>query len=272
MAVVDRTIAFASRRHRFDPSDAEEFASTVKLRLIENDYAILRSFEGRCSLPTFLNTVVQRMALDFRIHTWGKWHASAEAKRHGPLAVALEQLLHRDGRTLDEAAAALAPKFAGVTRDSLEILASRLPARGPRRREVDLAEAESLPMAAEADERLETADRQRASQRISRLVTEVIERMPEEERLILQLRFENGMSVAQIARALQLDQKLLYRRLERRMRELREEIERAGIDPADALDLIGRDEVALEFRLRNRLARPSMQGDETVANPTEASQ
>ena len=68
----------------------------VKLRLVENDYAVLRAYEARSKFETFISIVVQRMALDFRIHMWGKWHASAEAKRLGPLAIRLEELLLRN--------------------------------------------------------------------------------------------------------------------------------------------------------------------------------
>jgi RNA polymerase sigma factor for flagellar operon FliA len=211
--------------------------------------------------------VVQRFAIDFRIHEWGKWHASAEAKRLGEVAVNLERLLHREGRTLDEATTIL-----GVPRQSLEPLAARLPIRSPRRREVELEAAATLAASSDPAERAHDLDRERASQRISDVVASFVGKMPEEERLIVQLRFENGMTVAQIARALQLDQKLLYRRIERHMRDLREELVRAGVGAPEALDLIGRDNIALDFRLGNPPARPSMRSDETVAKSSEASQ
>src|SRR5438270_2604031 len=116
LAIVRRTVAFVCRRYRLDFQDAEEFAAIVNLKLVENDYAILRKYEERCGFATFISVVLQRMALDFRIHNWGKWHGSAEAKRIGPLAVHLERLLHRDDRTLDEALVVLAPSYEGVTR------------------------------------------------------------------------------------------------------------------------------------------------------------
>src|SRR5215212_3086060 len=110
LPLIERAIAFACRRNQLSPEDAEEFGSVVKLRLVENDYAVLRAHEGRSSMATFIGIVVQRMLLDFRIHAWGKWHASAEAKRLGDVALELEQLMHRDGRTLGEAFTILAAK------------------------------------------------------------------------------------------------------------------------------------------------------------------
>ena len=67
------------------------------LKLIDDDYQILRGFRERSSLRTYLSTVVERLFLDYRIRQWGKWRPSAQARRAGALAVRLEALLHRDG-------------------------------------------------------------------------------------------------------------------------------------------------------------------------------
>lgn len=271
LGLLERAVAFVCRRHRLDPDDAEEFAAIVNLRLVDNDYAVLRAYEERSSFATFLSIVVQRMALDYRVHTWGKWHTSAEAKRLGALAVELERLLHRDGRSLDEALVILAPAHAGLTRDALAELAARLPERKPRVREVALGEFDVRADIPPADERLLADDRRRSGERLSALMSSLIAGMPEDDRLILQLRFEGGLAVSQIARALQLEQKPLYRKIERAMRALREELERAGVAPAEALDLIGRDEPVLDFALGNRNRRPSIAGHEAASQSSEES-
>ncbi len=271
--LIDRVIGFTSRRQHLDAADAEEFASIVKLKLVENDYAIVRKFQGRSNFGTFLTIVLQRMLLDYRIHHWGKWHASAEAKRLGDLAVELEQLLYRDGRTLDDALPLLRAKSPDVTRQSLEELAGKLPERRARRRMVDLSEAETV--AADdgeaTEENLRAAERQRISRRLSSAMREVIARLPEHDRLFLQLRFECRCTVAQIARSMHVEQKLLYRRIEKLMRDLRAELERAGIDPRDAADLIGREGAELDFALGNAPLRPSNQTGSSVAAREEVS-
>ncbi len=274
LAVIERAVGFASRRYRLDPNDADEFAAVVKLKLVDNDYAILRAYESRSSFATYISIVVQRLALDYCIHVWGKWHASAEAKRLGALAIELEQLLHRDGRTIDEACVILAAKHDGITRESLHEIADRLPDRAPRRREVGLEKAESVAITRPSDveEPIFAGERRRASERLSAIMSAVIARLPEDERLILQLRFEGGMTVPQIARSLGLDQKLTYRRIERRMRDIRSELERSGIVWREVLDLIGRDEALLQFDLGNQKPRPSIAGDETAQAITEGSQ
>jgi RNA polymerase sigma factor for flagellar operon FliA len=271
LALVGRAVGFACRRYRFDADEAEDFASVVNLKLVENDYACLRAYEGRSGLATYLSIVVQRWAIDYRIHAWGKWHASAEAKRMGALAVELEQLLHRDSRTLEEALPFLAPKHPGVTLDSLAKLAAQFPRRAPKRHDVPIEEADSIETQGPRDieERALADDRHRTAERVCTLIRYAIARRPDDDRLMLQLRFEQGMTVAKIARAMQRDQKFLYRQIERCMREIRAEIEGSGLAPADVLDLIGRDETFLAFDLGKEGPRPSKQSDERVAASTE---
>lgn len=269
LALVGRAVAFACRRYRFEPDDAEDFASFVHLKLVEDDYAVLRAFEGRSRLPTYLSIVIQRLALDYRIHAWGKWHASAEAKRLGPVAVELERLLHRDGRSLDEALPFLAAHHPNVTRDALAKLAAALPRRAPKRHDVPVEEADPVSAPVDIEDHARAGDRRRTALRVAAAVRDAIAKRSEDDRLILQLRFEKGMTVAQIARALQRDQKLLYRYLDRCMRDIRDEIVAAGVEPADAIDLIGRDDAGLAFDLGKAQPRPSMGSDERVATGTE---
>ena len=270
LPLVKRAVAFACRRYGLDPDDAEEFAAIVNLKLVENDGAILRAYEARSAFATFISVVVQRMALDYRIHAWGKWHTTVAAKRLGPLAVELERLLHRDGRSFDEAFVILGAKH-DVTRESLAGLAERLPRRTARPREVAIGERDMPAPEFAADDRVEAGERRRTSERLSALMATIIGRMPEDEQLILQLRFEGGMAVSQIARVLQLDQKALYRRIERRMRDMRKELEDAGVVPNDVLDLIGREESVLHFDMGNRNWRPSIGADETASTQSEES-
>lgn len=79
--LIEGVIRWVSRRHRLSPGDADEFGAHARLRLIDRDYEILRRFEGRSSLRTYLTTVIQRTFLDWRIAQWGKWRPSAIAER-----------------------------------------------------------------------------------------------------------------------------------------------------------------------------------------------
>ena len=53
-------VSFIGRRRRLAAHELEEFAAHVNLKLIEDDYAVFRKFEGRSSLRTYLTVVVQR--------------------------------------------------------------------------------------------------------------------------------------------------------------------------------------------------------------------
>src|SRR5258708_1904751 len=138
LTTINRAIAWTCARNHVSHEDAEEFGSHVRLKLIEENYAIIRKFQGRSALRTYLTVVIQRLFLDFRISAWGKWRPSAEAKRGGALAMLLEQLLVRDGHTFDEACQLLATKYGIAAEDAeLERVASRFPMRVKRRFESD---------------------------------------------------------------------------------------------------------------------------------------
>ena len=101
--LIDQIVRTTGRRRHLSAAEQEDFASFVRLRLIEDDYAVLRKFQNRSSLRTYLSAVIERMSLDFCVERWGRWRPSAVADRLGPVAVLLERLVSRDGHLLDEA-------------------------------------------------------------------------------------------------------------------------------------------------------------------------
>lgn len=236
LQLIEEVIAAVCRRNSCSRDDCEEFAGTVKLKLILNDYATIRKFQGRSSFRSYLAVVIQNLFRDFRNHQWGKWRSSAQAKRLGALALRLEELRHRAGYTLDEALTMLGAGTCGQPAEELKDLAARLPVRSRRglRSEGDEALA-SIP-AQEPDPEAELLGKERAAAAAllcSRLRV-AVGGLPAEDRLLLRLRFEEGLSIAKIAHSLQLDQKSLYRRCERISRRLRATLRAAepGSPPA----------------------------------------
>src|SRR5205814_3987910 len=142
--VIDRVIAGVCRRARINGADAEDFASSVKLALIENDYAILRPFEGRSSLATFLAIIVQRFLFDQRTKTTGRWHASREAERLGETGIVLERIVRRERRTIEEALPSVQAIDPTLARERVVEMEKRLPPRTPRPRAVDFDDASAL--------------------------------------------------------------------------------------------------------------------------------
>lgn len=268
IVLVERLSRFVCR-NKLHPDEVEEFASSVKLRLVENDYAILRKFEGRSSLPTYLTIVIRRLFSDYQTHHHGKWHTSAAAQRLGTEAVELERLLYRDGKTLDEAVSILAAKGCRMSRGELERLADQVPVKRRHASFVSAEDVETEPAVtsepiesnAMADDRVNTA------KKVDDVLRSALSELTTEERAILRMHFVGKMSVAEVARALQVDQKPLYRRIHSIQQRLRKKVEQAGINAAEVMDLIGRsDSPALDFGLQalgNRAARSSsMSGSE----------
>ena len=241
LLVIERVIAHVCRAARLHGADAEDFASAARLRLLDHDCAVLGRYEGRSSLAGYLTIVVRRILIDYKRASGQRWFASAEAQRHGAVAVLLEQLLRRDCRTLDEAIATARMRFPDVTPKQLEAMAAALPDRPPAPRLVALAEEddEPRPGRAAADEVVHALDVRDRTREVSRAVRAALGQLTAEDRVIVRLRYGKGMSIADIARAL----------------------EEKGFTGGDVADLVGGAGESLDFGLAARktdAAHPSI--------------
>jgi RNA polymerase sigma factor for flagellar operon FliA len=264
LPLIEQIISSICRRKGMNPDQIEEFSAIVKLRLIENDYAIIRAFKERSSFATYIAAVISRNILNYRDREWGKWRPSAAALQLGEIAVKLERMVYREGRSLDDAAIAILEQDPDVSRQDLDILYGKLPRR-TKRRFVELNEAELEPRPAEDT----ASERAAVASQISVVVCAFIDELPDEDQLIFRLRFDADMSVAQISRALHLDQQTLYRRLYNRFKTLRERLEAAGVRADDVASVIGHDTEFLDFQLKNRGRRLSEEDESTVATRQE---
>lgn len=246
LETIERAIRFACYRASLRNEEAEDFASYVKLKLIEKNYAVIRKYEGRASFAAFIGIVVQRMLLDYRVGQWGKWHASAGAKRSGEPAITIETLLHRDGRTLDEILPILLRRWPDLSREQVETIAHRLPPREPRARLVGL-DGVGDTLLGRDDGAPFASDRAAVARRIARIVRQTMQGLEEHDRLIFRLHFETEMSVAEISRTLRIEQKPLYRRLQRALARLRTALHAGGIGAADAEEVLNGCHADLDF-------------------------
>jgi RNA polymerase sigma factor (sigma-70 family) len=237
--LIEAVIDLISRRQRLTSAEGDDFRAVAHLRLIENDYEVLRRFEQRSSLRTYLTIVLQRVFLDYRISQWGKWRPSVEAKRLGSAAVLLEQLTTRDGYSFDEAVEVLWTSHRVTdSRDILYGIAQRLPiriSRRPQGEEAFASIADDSPLPDGCAARLELRPYAgRAHESLSRAVAA----LNPQDRLIIRLRYENGLSIVEIARTLRLEQKPLYRRFEHLKAQLRKSLEADGVDAEFVADLL----------------------------------
>ena len=248
IATVERVIAFVVARRRLRAVDAEEFASHVKMKLIEDDYAVLRKFEGRSSLRTYLTVVIQRLLADYRAAALGRWRPSAEARRAGEVGILLEQMLRRDGYSFDEACEILATNHQlAVDRAELERLASVLPARGKRQFEGDESLEEHQDSAPGAEVLVDRTERRAIAGRVSAALKQFIAGAEPRDRLILVLRFADQRTVPDIASVLRIDQKRLYRRLDELLHEMRSRLHADGIAANEALALFDDPSISIDW-------------------------
>jgi RNA polymerase sigma factor (sigma-70 family) len=237
LALIERVIAWVCARRCLRGADAEDFASTVKLRLIEDDYAILGRFEGRSSLKTYVTAVVNRHYLDFQRERFGKWRPSAEARRMGPVALRLEVLLYRDRLTFEEACGVLQTDLRVTeSREALYELSLKLPARASRG--PGAASDDEPPESAAGLSAVEHAEREQLAERTFVALRGALARLPARDRILLRLHVESGLSVADVAKALGEQQKPLYRRRDALLKQLRLALEADGIGGADAHGLL----------------------------------
>src|SRR5262249_35770592 len=156
--------------------------------------------------------VLVNLFRDYRNMCWGRWRPSAAAKRFGPIAIRLEELLYREAHGLREAGQILRSAGADLSDAEIAQLAARTPSR-PLLRELSLQASDDLG-ATIADANARPAETAPELESLEITLRSLLNDLTPEDALIVKLRFWSGMSVADIARSLQLKQKPLYRRIE----------------------------------------------------------
>ena len=240
LQIIEGIAASICRRYTVWGDDADEFASWARERLVENDYAILSKYRGESELNTYLTVVITRLFHAHAREVKGRWRPSAKAERLGQVAMDLEALVHRDGCTIHEAGERLrSARRTDLSDAQLARLLSQLPGREPLRPvEVGADPLEHAPGLERADERVRAAEAERHHERLTAALATVMETLDPEDAAILRMHFADGRKVADVARALNLEQRPLYRRIERLRERLKAELEGGGISREDVLEMI----------------------------------
>lgn len=237
-SLIESVLRWVSKRHGLKVDEAEEFLAHASLKLIEDDYGVIRKFRGKSSLRTYLTTVITRLFLDYRTARWGKWRPSAAARRAGPVGVRLDRLIFRDGLSRDEAVARLAAdRRIVMSPEELAELARQLPAHNPRRGEW-VPQASDWTASPPADAPLLERELARATLRVQKALLAAVSRLPAEDRLLLRLRFRDDLPVAKIAGLLRLEAKGLYRRIHRVLVQLHRDLSESGIRREDVAEVL----------------------------------
>jgi RNA polymerase sigma factor for flagellar operon FliA len=247
---VEKLVRISSRRHHLSHVEQQDFASYVHVELLKDDCATLRKFQNRSSWWTFLATVIEKLALDFLIEKWGRWRPSAAAEKLGAIAVILDRLVHRDGHTPEEAIEIVrAHHAAGLSYAELHAMWGQIPPR-PRATNVGEEAAAAVSSTDRAEVRLEEAALQHEIDRVGRLLREAFAALPAQDRVMIALRYDHGLSMTEIAELMNSSVPTLHRRLDRSLKALRATLSRGGFDPRQISALIGHSTIAMSPLLR----------------------
>ena len=235
---IEEALRYVAFRRRLPPIEFQELQSYVSLKLIENDYARLRKQSTEGSMSAYLHVVIQRLYLDHQIGKWGKWHASAEARRSGEIAVQLERLIYRDGHTIQEAVELLREmSHVYASREDLLRFAYALPVRyRPRFVTDDQAYEHGTSVAVDPIERREN---EVGARRLQAGLTRAMSELDDDDRRLLEMRFNDRRTVPEIAANLDVDPKPLYARIRRVLARIRHRLERGGLGGREAVLYLG---------------------------------
>jgi RNA polymerase sigma factor for flagellar operon FliA len=93
-----------------------------------------------------------------------------------------------------------------------------------------------------ADERIAEAEAAAERKRVLGALRRVMERLEPEDRMVVRMHLEDGLTLAAVARALNVEQKPLYRRVDRLRAQLKAWLEGEGVHLSHVHDLRGSQE------------------------------
>lgn len=226
------------RRYGMDADEADDFVSWVMVRILDDDVAVLRKFAGRSSLRTYLAVVVANLYRDHRIQSLGRWRPSSAARRLGGTGVLLDAYLNRNGHPLEEAVQLLLSRE-DVAEDeaTLRAYAARIPRR-ERRDFTSDSVAQQLPAHENADQPLLTDEDETLFGETRLALERALNALPDQDQVIVRMHYWDGLTLAAISRALGIEQKPLYRRMEANLRRLRVSLKEQGVAREDISELL----------------------------------
>lgn len=227
-------VAHTVERNEDDAADAFLF---VCERLVEHDFAKLRRFDprGPASFVTWLRTVARNLCIDGQRRRRGRYRAPKPIAMLSTLHQAVLRLRYRNGLSLAETFSALQGQFPGLTLDAvavadhgvLQTLSSRqlFATLASRRRTEPLSNRSSEKPDIDPEDGAPTPEEHALTSDRSRRLTRATGRLCPEDRLLVRLRFEQDLTLDQIARIVGLnDAAQTYRRLTAILDRLRTEV------------------------------------------------
>ena len=211
------TIFQVIRHFESGSDDAADCFQFVCERLCETQFRRLRHFtpDGPAKFTTWLRAVVRNLCLDWQRKQSGRPRLFRSVSRLADMDQQLFRLVHERGMTEQQALLDLAPKYPALTphlvSQAIERINNALSSNQnwllrsrtalERRRPVDQPNDDQLaqvPSPGRDPEALAIADERKG------MLASALRKLAENERLLLQLRFEEEMTLGQIATVLQM--------------------------------------------------------------------
>lgn len=231
---VEAVLRAVARRKELNQEETRELTSEVHLHLVERDYAVLRAWDGSAAIQTYLYSVITRKLMDYIRGRKGRRRPSRQAERLGDLAVRLEELLQR-GHQFEEAYQILTVNHGfQVDRDELARLSARLRMPcGPSR---TVMNPENLSGGRNPESELDHAKEHSLRERVLSVLEQTGSVLNDQERLLIQLRFEEDLPLSEVARMLGITRPRAERRQKNILKTLRQRILESGVSEDELRD------------------------------------
>ena len=247
-ALILRVIQFEER----DPDDVSDCFLFVCEQLSDRNFRRLRRFrtEGPASFPTWVRAVVRNLSIDWHRKRAGRPRPFQSVSRLPVLEQEIFRCVYEGGMGLETAFFHLRPRFPALSRERLaegvervgRVLAPRqhwllstrkkswIPIEEPR------STSEGKPSVQPVDPGPDPETLAASSERQSALAR-ALSQIPRFDRLLLRLRFEEDLTLEQIARLTQMESpQSVDRSIRRILQKLRQRMEATGDAPAPADD------------------------------------
>jgi RNA polymerase sigma factor for flagellar operon FliA len=253
--LISQIVRTTGRRQHLSATEREDFAGFVNLRLIEDHYAILRKYKKKASFRTYLITVIQHLSHDFCAEEWGRWRPTAMATRLGPVAILLERLVIRDLHTIEEAIEIVRTHHdVDLTDAELWEIWRQLPRRA-RITKVAITAAADVSSDDNTESAVEDEELRRSIEQLRRIFQTALAELAAQDRILIGLRFDQRMSIAEISQLTGRSVPNLHHRLAKSLRQLGSALTQSGLSRTEILRLIGHPSIALPPLLRTEVER-----------------
>ena len=220
-----------------DPDKASDCFQFVCEQLIKDRFRRLRRFnvEGAAKFSTWLRAVIRNLCIDWHRQENGRFRPFKSILRLSSLDQQVFRLLYERGLPLQEGLQLLKTEFPNVTEVSVNESRQRIETGLTRQQRwllnTRLARSHEATMTRDLDEVRENVVDPRANPEAQAIMKErydslmrKLNRLPDQDRLLIRLRFEQELTLDQIAKLLNLgNAQRVDRQLKQILSELREE-------------------------------------------------